>query len=955
MQAGLYDSIRIDLADTDGLIWRARVFGGPYDKKKHKARLENLEVPESAPVPLRIIISIYKGNQKQGEFLFQVSAENVAQARPSSFVPSGIKNDSGISPGDTTKPRDTAATIAPGRLLFVSHDIEIFEGGDSTEIGLIVQPADSGRDIVFKSGDEGVFVVSGRRRLYPKSSGQANLIAYFKGFPGTGDTATVRVSKDPPRLDPGTDRKVPLDSIVKLPLLVTQRHGTVRVLKWDLDGDDVYDDSASTADTVLTHTYKSKGEFTLKFYAKDSEGNEAVKYIKVQAGLLTPFVVITKPARDTIVNTSSFTLEYLVDGIKKTKVVLLNEGDKVETVQETNSYGTGSDSVKITLDTQAPGKPVFSASIPDFVANNRPTWVWSQNPNAKGNGIFRFRLDMGDTIISSASTFRPELDLGEGSHKLEVQERDEAGNWSPIASQSIYVDLTKPVVKIEKPSSLVDFVTSDRSTIVSGSVSDAGGVPNVLYFVSGRSDNADGIEKWKTAPISLESDSSTTIVVTAIDKAGNAGKDTIRIQRDNKGPDIAITSDFNIGSVFTTASKHIVKGSASDISSVVRVAFQLSGATIFEGNATGTTIWTLPEIALRPGISNLTVTAYDSVMNSNSVVLEFNYKPNIILVNASATGANTGTTWDDAYSDLQAALSKPSITEIWVAKGTYKPTIGQERTASFQMREGVNIFGGFKGVESTREERSISENITTLSGEIGASVASDNVYHVVLGANNSSLDGFTIVGGYADGASGEDGSRGGAILASESSPNIINCIIRNNYALDGAGAYLNKGFSQVVNCIFIDNKVRDNGGAIRSTTNSTPIIVNSLFVRNQSFIGGAIFSESNLLKIKNVLFYRNEAPYGNNVTATEMVDIYGSNADTTWDGGLMRFNGTGNFYLYGKKGYWPPQFQGENDFRLVPGSPGVDDGVSDQDIPRFDITGGDRPKGKQTDIGPYEQ
>jgi hypothetical protein len=950
VQAGLYDSIRIDLADKDGMIWRARVFGGPYDKQRDKARLENLEIPEPAPVPLKIVISIYKGDQKQGEFLFQISTDNIAQIQPSTFVPKGSKSDSSASSKDTA-----LVTKAPGRPLFASHDIEIFEGGDSAKIGLIVQPIDSGRDIVFKSGNEGVFVASGGRYLYPKTAGQGSLIAFFQGFPESGDTAIVRVTKDVPILNPGLDRKIQLDSAIEFPLHVTQRHGTVRVLKWDLDGDGIFDDSASKADTVLSHTYKTKGEFTLKFYAMDSEGNEASKSIKVQAGLLTPFVVITKPSSDTLVNNASFTVEFLVDGIRKTKDVFLKEGQYMEIVLETNSYGTGSDTVNITLDTQAPGKPVFSPSTPEYIASNRPSWTWSQNPSEKGTGIYKLRLDGRDSIISSTTTFKPDVDLVEGIHELVVQERDEAGNWSQFSSHAIHIDLTKPVVRIESPSSQADFVTAGGSTTISGSAIDFGGVANVKCVVSGRTNIPEGTEKWKTGLIPLVPDSAVFAIVSAIDMAGNIGLDTIRIQQDTRGPIIAITSPSALGSLFTTGSKQLVKGTASDNSSIKRVTFQLTGVTNSEGDAEGTTYWTLPELTLKPGISKLSVTAYDSLMNSTNTQFEFNYKPNIILVNVAATGANTGTTWNDAYSDLQVALSKTSSAEVWVARGTYKPTTGQERTVSFQMREGMNIFGGFRGGETSREERSISENISILSGEVGASVASDNVYHVVLGENNASLDGFTIVGGHADGADGEESSRGGAVFANGTSPNIINCIIKNNYALDGAGLYLSSGFPQIVNCIFVDNRVRDNGGAIRITLNATPLIANSLFARNQAFIGGSIFSESEFLKIKNVLFHENDAPYGKNVTTTESVQIYNSNADTTWEGGLVGFNGTGKFYFFGKKGYWKPQFQGENDFRIKPGSPGIDEGVNDQDIPNFDIAGGSRPKGKQMDIGPYEQ
>ncbi|RMH10848.1 MAG: hypothetical protein D6698_17240, partial [Gammaproteobacteria bacterium] len=81
----------------------------------------------------------------------------------------------------------------------------------------------------------------------------------------------------------------------------------------------------------------------------------------------------------------------------------------------------------------------------------------------------------------------------------------------------------------------------------------------------------------------------------------------------------------------------------------------------------------------------------------NDVVLSPCPSGNVLYVNAAATGVNNGTSWTDAYTDLQDALNSTctGITEIWVAAGTYKPTSGTDRSVSFVMKNNLAIYGGF--------------------------------------------------------------------------------------------------------------------------------------------------------------------------------------------------------------------------------------------------------------------
>jgi len=108
-------------------------------------------------------------------------------------------------------------------------------------------------------------------------------------------------------------------------------------------------------------------------------------------------------------------------------------------------------------------------------------------------------------------------------------------------------------------------------------------------------------------------------------------------------------------------------------------------------------------------------------------------KPGATLyVNASAAGGD-GTSWENAFTDLQDALAAAlSGEEIWVAAGTYTPTNNGDRTVSFILKSGVKIYGGFAGGEKALRERSSNPSLAVLSGDIGTiDHDTDNSYHVV--------------------------------------------------------------------------------------------------------------------------------------------------------------------------------------------------------------------------------
>lgn len=172
---------------------------------------------------------------------------------------------------------------------------------------------------------------------------------------------------------------------------------------------------------------------------------------------------------------------------------------------------------------------------------------------------------------------------------------------------------------------------------------------------------------------------------------------------------------------------------------------------------------------------------------------------NILYVKPGA-GSSVWQEKSNVYNDLQVALaSATSGDQIWVAGGTYKPTTGTDRSISFQLIDGVELYGGFAGDETELSQRNWRLNETILSGDIGeVEFDSDNSYNVLRAdgsaiypiTNTTILDGIIVEGGNADGMSGF--FYGGGLFLNNASPIIRNVWFRNNKALaEGGGSLCN--------------------------------------------------------------------------------------------------------------------------------------------------------------------
>lgn len=368
------------------------------------------------------------------------------------------------------------------------------------------------------------------------------------------------------------------------------------------------------------------------------------------------------------------------------------------------------------------------------------------------------------------------------------------------------------------------------------------------------------------------------------------------------------------------------------------------------------------------------------------------YERRVWYFNLAGGGDQSGGNWNDAFvSDLPNVWANVVVSgdELWVRSGTFTPTVAADRTASFTMRAGCAYYGGFAGIETALSQRVIASNSTVLSGDIGPTFGpanwADNSYHVVVGANLSTLDGFVISGGCANGAAAGQNT-GGAIYCNASSPTVRGCLITDNRAgFDGPAIYCTAGANPTFDsCAIVANLSSTSGvyGGALCAYSSSPILRNCLIASNNvSGLGGAIFLSSASPQLWNCTIVGNtgssgSALYVNGGTpAFYNTIIWGhsgtpitvSAATPTWQdcnvqAGISGF-GTDN----GGNISSDPLFLTQSDpdgadnlymtiddgLRLTTDSPSLNPG-SLSDAPDGDLIGAVRPHGGQDDHGCYE-
>lgn len=268
-------------------------------------------------------------------------------------------------------------------------------------------------------------------------------------------------------------------------------------------------------------------------------------------------------------------------------------------------------------------------------------------------------------------------------------------------------------------------------------------------------------------------------------------------------------------------------------------------------------------------------------------------------------GTGDGTSWEKASGDLQKMIDELAAVdasgEVWVAAGTYRPTTqiieGVQYAASFRMRDGIDVYGGFAGTEPSKADRKkgsmpwIYTHETILLGadyEDGSATWGNDQWNVISSTRHvvwfapmsgeedfkytTVLDGVTIKGGAANGGEGLADfatDKGGGVYMGLNAT-LQNSVITENTADDnGGGVFVNAG--RVVSCLIYNNSATANGGGV--FVSGAGLVNRSMVTENSAKNGSGVYLDKNSAEYPEEYLILSTSVISNN-TALENGAVY---------------------------------------------------------------------------------
>ncbi len=464
------------------------------------------------------------------------------------------------------------------------RSLKLFIGGLSGTLTATVLPSTVTQKIQWRSSNAAIAKVDATGKVTPMTAGTAMIYAQSQADSSKRDSADILVKRDSPQVSIGPDTVISIGQTLNfLPVVAPQEYGVVTQFKWDLDGNLAWDDSSTVVKSV-SYKFDLEKEYLVRFYVRDTEGNETIVSRKVKAtkvptvNFLTPQVSGTYLTRASTVDISGSTnspsgagaiskVTYTVAGVAGTLatnlatngsgtwsikgIPLVNNSTIDIKVIATDSFGiSGQAMLSVQMDSTAPGKPIILGTSPTATL---PKWTWTSGGG--GTGDYRFKLGDANFAANAPEVKSLEYPLTSAISKtlytLYVEERDAAGNWSLPASLTIFYDLSKPVVSIALPQASGTYLTKAGTVDLTGGSSSpqgVGAIKALVYTVDGvagaLATNLTGDGSWSIKSLPLVANQTVVIKVTATDNIGNQGEATLSVTMDNIAPAAPVYATF---------------------------------------------------------------------------------------------------------------------------------------------------------------------------------------------------------------------------------------------------------------------------------------------------------------------------------------------------------------------------------------------------------------------------
>jgi len=216
-----------------------------------------------------------------------------------------------------------------------------------------------------------------------------------------------------------------------------------------------------------------------------------------------------------------------------------------------------------------------------------------------------------------------------------------------------------------------------------------------------------------------------------------------------------------------------------------------------------------------------------------------------VYVKRTATGTNDGSSWVNAFTDLQKALLYCADT-VKVAADTYLPSAVQNPHIAFNLQNAMTVLGGYPNSGNpTDNDRNPQVNITTLSGNLSPDKKSFIVLNSKRNDSTSVIDGFVVRQGGVPIFLGLN--RAGSVFFSSSSPVLKKIRITKNQDAPSIQCFLGSK-PKFFDCVIDSNAVGAN------IISSLPFFKRCLFMGNT---GGTLLNVLSATVIDSCIFLKN--------------------------------------------------------------------------------------------------